>query len=916
MDQQTHSNNQHPWHALEINDVILQLKSNPDSGLGLHAVQMLIEICGPNQLPHAKKKSIWILFLSQFKSPLIYLLLFASFAATVIENFKDALVILIVTVLNAVIGSIQEGRAEQYVRALRSLAQNRTRVLRNHQDYLIEASALVPGDIILLSSGDAVPADSRIIESNALSVSQAALTGESVPVFKRAQILPESIILTERSNMLYAGTYLTAGRCKAVVVATGIFNEIGQIADLASTGFKMKTPLEQRIHRFGNKLSLTAISLFFIFIAIGTYQNISFAEIFMLAISQMVSLVPEGLPVAITISLAVGMQRMAKKGTIVRRLSAVETLGSVTVVCTDKTGTLTKNEMTVTELYLPLKQQKILVTGIGYSPEGKFILNGSVIDPLDEGSILKLLEAGILCNDSQLIKKEHWEIIGDPTEGALLVVAKKAGLDPDLIRSKFPRISEIAFDPEIKMMATDHLSPSGEVTYIKGAPEEVLKLSSYLFDNGNLQTFTSEEQKKTLTSAKEMANNSFRVLGLGMVLGNHLREQKNFLSMQNKVIFLGLVAEYDPPREEVLSSLENCLKAGIKTVMLTGDHRETGQAIATKLGILQSSNVVIDGDELDRLSDEELKEKIPSIAVYARVQPRQKLRIVKAYQSRGEIVAMTGDGVNDAPSLVCANVGVAMGKTGTDVAREAATVVVTDDNYSTIIDAIAEGRLVHQNIKKLILFLFVTSLDEVIILLLALIFGYSPPLAAVQILWINLVSEGVLTVNLIMEPLEGEEMNNPPKSPNHPLIDGEMLSRIPIMTTVSVIVTFGWFLYRSSLDLDFEIVQTETFTMLVVCQWFNVLNCRSASQSALSFNLIKNPWLLSGLIMGNLLQLAVIYWQPLAQFMHTVPIKSKEFFIIGCVASLVLWFEELRKIFSRRRNVKKLSCDISVLNPQ
>ena len=706
------------------------------------------------------------------------------------------------------------------------------------------------GSCVSVEAGSSPTSCARLIEASTIAVSEAALTGESLPVVKSIAKLAENTQLTDRQNMVFAGTHVTAGRGLAVVTATGVNNELGKIAHLATTTVQPETQLELRIQQFGRYLVVAAIIIFFLVIGFGLLRGIPFAQIFMIAISQMVSLVPEGLPVAMTIALALGVQRMARKGTVVRRLAAVETLGSTTVICTDKTGTLTRNEMAVTAIYLPVGQREITVTGVGYAPEGYFMERGQKLTPNIDKTLQKLFEASALCNDSQLLGPEispgasspQWKMIGDPTEGALLTLVAKGGLDPVSIRNQYPRTAELPFNSDSKMMATQHSVEGKIVVYLKGAPEILLELCDSIYHDGNKEALDENLRAEVQAVAKKMADSALRLLAIGFVSDASIDGSKGFTPFSGKVTLIGLIGELDPPRDEVAASVRQCQLAGIRPVMVTGDHKATGLAIAKVLGISQNNDLAIDGQELDLLSDEALAEKIDRISVFARVHPAQKLRIVEAYQKKGNVVAMTGDGVNDAPALVRANVGVAMGITGTEVAKEAAKIVITDDNFATIVAAVSEGRLVYQNIKKLILFLFVTSIDEVVVLFLALILGYPIPLAAVQILWINLVTEGTLTVNLIMEPAEGDEMQRPPIPVNQPLLDRSLLSRMPLMVLASVVSTFGWFVWRTSQGVPTAQVQTETFTVLAVCQWFNVLNCRSALHSAFSWDLFKNPW--------------------------------------------------------------------------
>lgn len=878
-------NEQFLWHSIEFEEVVKNLKSNSTHGLSHDEAKNRIQLYGTNTLPRPKPRSYLTIFLHQFLSPLIYLLLSAAGIAIFISDVKDSIVILVVVILNAIIGTFQEGRAEHSLNELKRLAKLNSRVLREGRELIIEAGQIVPGDILILNTGDAVAADARLIKTVATATSEASLTGESLPISKINTPLPETTPLPERYNMVYAGTYISSGNAQAIVVATGVKNEIGKIASLTNSIIEPKTQLEQRIQLLGKSIALASLLIFILVIGVGLFKKILFSEILMIAISQMVSIVPEGLPVAMTIALAVGVQRMARKGTIVRRLAAVEILGSITVICADKTGTLTKNEMMVTSVYLPNEKKEIAISGTGYAPDCQ----------IEEEDLNRIFEACILCNNAQLLAPDNsskeWRISGDPTEGALLTFAAKGGMDSTKIKKAFPRIAELPFDSHNKMMATQHEINGETIVFIKGAPEEIVELCAPM-DLSIMEGVQKAEKK--------MACESLRILALGYVEGIPIDPKTGYQVFNKKLTLLGLVGELDPPRVEVAGAVIDCKNAGIRPIMITGDHKVTGEVIAKSLSISTKNDMVIDGVELDKLTDNELSERLDTISVFARVMPSQKLRIVEALQKKGEIVAMTGDGVNDAPALMQANVGVAMGITGTEVAKEAAKIIITDDNFATIITAIEEGRLVYQNIRKLILFLFVTSIDELLILFLALTLGFPPPLAAVQILWINLVTEGVLTINLIMEPSEGHEMKIPPTPAKQPLLDKKLLSRIPLLVLAAVIATIGWFLYRTNSGVSTELVQSETFTMLVICQWFNVLNCRSSVKSVFSWSLFKNIWLLNGLILGIILQLSVIYWAPLGRFFHTVPIDIGHLFTIGAVASLVLWVEEIRKFIIRK----------------
>ena len=871
---------------MPVEQVLAQLACDPASGLSAAEVARRRAQNGANTLPEPPRRSPLLIIARQFKSPLIYILFAAAVLAVALSHYGDAVVILLVVLANALIGAFQEGRAERSMASLRQLSALHVRVLRGGQEASVEARELVAGDVLLLAAGDAIGADARLIEQAQLQVAEAALTGESVPVSKAARAMPEATGLADRHNMVFSGTYATAGRARAVVVAIGGQTEVGRIAGLTETATEPKTPLEQRIEQFGRWLVAAALGLFVTVVALGLYRDLPLTEVLMVAISQMVSMVPEGLPVAMTIALAVGMQRMAARGAIIRRLSAVETLGSTTVICTDKTGTLTRNEMTVSQLWLP-GGIEVSVSGIGYAPEGQLSTG--------DAATLPLLQAAALCNDAQLLPpgktRTQWSVLGDPTEGALIVLAAKAGIDLEKLTRDAPREAEMPFDSDTKMMATRHrFADAPRRVFIKGAPEALLCLCTA----GDAAVVQAAR-----TAAEAMAGRALRVLAFAVVDDDPLDADAGFCTLAGRIRLLGLVGQIDPPREEVKAAVAECRAAGIRPVMVTGDHKLTGLAIARALGIARKGGRAVDGAELERMGEADLRNDLDRIAVFARVHPAQKLRIVEALQARGEVVAMTGDGVNDAPALARADVGIAMGITGTDVAKSAARIIITDDNFSTIVGAVEQGRVVYGNLKKLILYLFATSMAAVLVLILALLGGFPLPLVAVQILWINIVTEGTLTVNLVMDPPDGEEMRRAPVPRDDPLLGREMLARVALMTPLIAGVTFGWFWWRLGQEVPIEMVRTETFTLLAMCAWFNVLNCQSSSRSALALGVLKNPWLLGGLGLSLLLQALVLYAPPMNTLFHTVPLAPASLLPLAALASSVLWAEELRKLIVR-----------------
>lgn len=906
-----HSNKQFenedkPWHAIPAEDALRIHSSSTQKGLSPEEVKSRQGHYGLNELPQKESLSFIQMFIHQFKSPLIYLLMFAAAIAFGVGHYMDAQVIMVVLIANALIGSIQEKRAQVSMEALKNLTSTMVTVIRSNQEERIESKELVPGDILLLKEGDAVGADARLIEAASLQVSEASLTGESMPVWKKAtDNLPPETSLADRINMVYAGTHISKGKGTAVVIATGAQMEIGQIAALTQSTKKNITPLEQKIAQFSNFILWAAFFVFISVVLIGIAQQLSFFEIFLVALSQVVSMIPEGLPAAMTVALATGMQRMARRGAIIRKLDAIETLGSINVICTDKTGTLTRNEMTVVEIVLA-QDRRIEVTGAGYAPEGEFFENQVSITPANDKDLLEFFSAAVLCNDAtyDLQGENQWKTIGDPTEISLLALAQKGGINPNVLKESYTRLGEIPFDSESKMMAVYVEKDGSKKIYIKGAPEAVFEICATMrSDQGNLP-FSQENREALDREEISMAKRALRLLAFAVIENPSHDLAGGWDSLKGQACFLGITGQFDPPRPEVKKAVHDCRTAGIRPIVITGDHKVTGLAVATTLGIAIEGEIAIDGEELSRLSDDELNQKLSHISVYARVHPAQKLRIVEAWQRQNAVVAMTGDGVNDAPALSKADVGVAMGITGTEVAKEAAKIVITDDNFATIIRAVEEGRIVYRNLKKLFLYIVSTGFTELLVLYTALIFGLPLPLAAVQILWINLVTDGVMSLPLILEPREGDEMSFQPISRNDPLVNSQVLHRMAFMIPAMATSTLLYFLYRLSSDVPFVQVQTGTFTVLAVSQWFNALNCRSQKRSAFS-QFLKNRWLMLALACGIVLQVAVVFLPILNRMFHTAPIPLSEIFLIVSLASLVLWVEELRKLWARSKDKQR-----------
>lgn len=882
-------------HAESVEKLLELLHSERDRGLTEAEALLRLEQLGGNELPGLLPIPLWRLVYAQFRSPLILLLVVAAAISGALGHLRDAAVIVSVLLFNAIVGAFQERRADHAMLALKRLVPLTSRVVRSGVERMVDARELVVGDIVLVSAGDKVGADARLLEAVHLEAGEAAITGEAVPVSKKVGVMTLDSGLSERSNILFAGTLITRGRGRALVFAAGFQTEVGRIARMTGTGLaaRKRTPLETRLQQLGGWVFGGAVAVFGLVLCIGLLREISFLQIFMVAVSEMVSMVPEGLPAALTVGFAVGMQRMARRGVIVRRLSAVETLGSCDVICTDKTGTLTSNEMTVTSIWLA-NGQRYSVTGAGYSPEGGVFEGQRRVLSCEDPSLRRILEAVVLCNDAGLVppsaEDSIWKVLGDPTEAALLVVAMKAGMDPARVCVEWPRRGEVPFDSSSRLMATLHGDRGLHRILLKGAPEALLRLSA------------GGDRLRECWRARvlELAAEPLRVVAVGDVEGWTGDLEGGLDAFAGRVRLLGLVGQMDPLRSDALEAVHKCKAAGIRPVMVTGDHKANSLAVARLLGIAAQDEEAMDGPELEKLSDLDLGARVDEISVFARVEPAQKLRLVQALQRKGHVVAMTGDGVNDGPALAAADVGVAMGRSGTDLARGASAIILTDDNFASIVKGVEEGRLVYRNLRKVVLFLFSTSLDEVVFLLLALVIGHPLPLTAVQILWINVVTEGLVTVNLIMEAPEGDEMQHKPPAPGEPVLTWPILGRLFLMVGASVAVLLGYFEWTLGRGEPLEAIRAEIFTLIAVCQWFNVLSCRSRLRSALSLDLFQNGWLAGGLALAVLLQCLVLYLEPLNRVFETAPIPLERIVVLLIAASGVLWVEEVRKLVARR----------------
>lgn len=865
---------QKQWYQIELPEIQSELESDFNRGLNDTQVEAKRAKYGPNELKETAGKSILVMLYEQFKEFLVILLFIAAIISGFLGEWLDSIVILVIVALNAFLGVFQEFKAEKSLAALKKLSAPSAKILRNGHIKEFPASELVPGDVIILEAGDFVPADARLIEAINLKVEESALTGESVPVEKNTQTFSEELSLADRKNLVYMGTVVTYGRAKAIVTETGMNTQIGQIATMIQQVEPETTPLQEKMAEFSKYLGIMALVICALIFFIGWMRGEPPITMFLTSVSLAVAAIPEGLPAIVTIVLALGVQRLAKQHAIIRKLPAVETLGAATVICSDKTGTLTQNQMTVRRVFVA--DQLVEVTGQGYEPTGNFVRAGQNIEVSDEGALRLLLLAGVLCNDANLDTEmkegiEVPKIIGDPTEGALVVAAAKAHISKGQTKEAFPRVLEIPFDSERKLMTTIHKgslpepnlkkveskNPDGLWAITKGAPDMVInRCVSYLASDG-IKAITPEIREKLLALNESMAQDALRVLGVAVrrmppadqVLLDHVEEELTFIG------FWGMI---DPPRLEVKDSIAECRTAGIKPVMITGDHRVTAAAIAKELGLLTEGQLVVNGQELDKLSDDALADKVEKISVYARVSPEHKVRIVDTFRKKGNVVAMTGDGVNDAPALKRADIGAAMGIAGTDVAKGAAEMVLADDNFATIVRAVREGRIIFENIKKAIYFLLSCNVGEIFSIFFAILLQLPVPLLAIQILWINLVTDSLPALALGMEPAEPGIMKRKPRSKGEGIFTHGMKRTLFFEGLLISILTLVAFNIGYRIDHNIDMGRTLAFATLSFSQLFHVFNFRSIKGSIFKKDLKPNRFLIGAAVVSALIQLVVM----------------------------------------------------------
>jgi Ca2+-transporting ATPase len=935
------------WHAMSAEDVSTKLNTQLTTGLSAQEVGQRQQQYGRNELKEKPRPSFLKLVLDQLNNFVVILLIVASIVSAVLGDYVEAVAILLIVVLNAILGVVQESRAEEALAALKKLASPESQVLRDGRRISIPASELVPGDIVYLEAGNYIPADVRLVEAVNLRVEEAALTGESVPVQKSAMaVLSADASLGDRKNTAFMGTVVSYGRGKGIVVATGMHTQLGLIADMLQQVEEEETPLQQRLDQLGKLLGWGALVVCGIVFLVGllrsNFSTEAIVDTFMIAVSLAIAAVPEGLPAVVTISLALGMREMIRRHALIRRLASVETLGSATVICSDKTGTLTQNEMTVTRVWVDGRFAE--VTGSGYAPEGDFRIEGEPVDLASFPGLPTALWIGVLNNDAQLERsvddgRATYRIIGDPTEGSILVAAAKAGIFKDHLNNAYPREHEVPFDSARKRMITVHnieaprvedSSPiydeslkEWDAIIVKGAPDVVLRLcTEYQTIDDQVRPLDAEMCQSVLEANDCMTRDALRVLGLAYRLVPDVSDETGHDELEKDLIFAGLIGMIDPARTEVRPALEKAREAGIRTVMITGDYPNTARAIASSIALLQSDHQVLTGAELNELDDAALAREVKVTDVFARVSPEHKMRIVDALRANDEVVAMTGDGVNDAPAIKRADIGVAMGITGTDVAKETADMVLTDDNYASIVSAVEQGRIIYANIRKFVFFLLSSNVAEIMIIFLPTLAGLPTPLTAIQLLWLNLLTDGAPALALAMEKGDPDVMKRPPRPAREPIINGSMQLGILVQTIAQTGATLSafllglfWhlggqipaganpFLYLLQHDwstTDVQTAETMAFVTLSLCELFRAYTVRSERVSLFQLGVFSNRYMQYAVGLSLLLLMVVVnvpFFQPI---FNTHFLAPREWLFVVVLAFIPAIAEEITKLFLRR----------------
>ncbi|MFH1779589.1 MAG: calcium-translocating P-type ATPase, PMCA-type [Candidatus Micrarchaeota archaeon] len=868
------------WHSIPLKQIIKKLETSENQGLTQEEAEKRLVEYGENKLKETQKTKWWQMLLSQFTSFLIILLIVAAIISAFLGEIIDATAIMFVVILNSLFGFIQEYQAGKAIEALKKLVSPKARVIRNSTEQIIDSNKLVPGDVIILNEGDSIPADAILIESIELRAVESSLTGESLPVSKKPCVLPEKTSLGDKVNTVFFGTTIASGRGKAIIVSTGMNTEVGNVAGLVQSVENEQTPLQKRLDSMSKKLGLIAITASIVILIVGILRGFAFEEIFLISVSLAVAAIPEGLPAVVTIALAIGTQKMAVKKAIIRKLAAVETLGSANVICTDKTGTLTRNEMTCVQARIDEKE--ITITGTGYATQGRFLIGkkeyaGSTLDAL--------LECACLCNNSELAKTpEGTTILGDPTEASLLVMAEKKEFNYKELRKTQEFVNEIPFTSERKMMSVIRLKNKKPVMYSKGATEVLLQNCSRILINGKEKTLTNKIKEEIENENNEMASKALRVLAFAF------NQASGKQAVEKDLTFIGLVGMIDPPREEAKEAIEKCKKAGIRVIMITGDNKNTAIAVGAQLGLGMEKNA-LSGQEINELSEIEFEHAINNTNIFARVSPEHKLRIVTALKKHGQIVAMTGDGVNDAPAIKKADIGVGMGITGTDVTKEISDMIITDDNFASIVNAIEQGRIIYDNITKSVTYLVSCNIGEILTLFIGIVIGLPTPLIAIQILWMNLVTDGLPALALGFEPGDAGIMHRKPRDPNLGIINAKSLKKMCLMGCLMAAGTLVLFNYYLP---EVEKAQTVAFSTIVLFQLFFALESRS-SNSILEKGIHSNKIMLIAILTALAAQVILVQTSIVQEVFKTLPLALNDWLLMLVVSSLSLLIPETIK---------------------
>ncbi|KQO04554.1 calcium-translocating P-type ATPase, SERCA-type [Paenibacillus sp. Leaf72] len=893
------------WHQLGKGELTQALNSIPEQGLAAAEAAERLQRDGHNELTEGKRVSPIMLFLNQFKDFMVLVLMGATLISGLLGEYLDAVTIIAIIVINSVLGFVQEFRAEKSLHALKEMSAPSAKVLRGGQMMDIPAKDLVVGDVIVLESGDRIPADVRLLEANSCYTEESALTGESVPVGKHAMAISEADLpLGDQRNIGFMGTMVTRGTAKGMVIRTGMKTEMGTIAELIQQTESMETPLQHRLEQLGKILIAVAIGLTIIVVVAGILHGQPAYGMFLAGVSLAVAAIPEGLPAIVTIALALGVQRMIKRKAIVRKLPSVETLGCASVICSDKTGTLTQNKMTVTTIWMG--GRRLDVTGQGYEPVGAILEGGEPVDMKHDASLKRLLQIAALCNNASIYQvepedgrkrssknageaKQEWVLNGDPTEGALVVLAAKLGLTAKSLEGLYKREREFPFDSERKLMSVLAAHQGGRVIYAKGAPDVLMHQCSYVLWDGKVVPFTGTLKQKYAEASEEMAQSALRVLGLAYRDLRATDKCNSEAEAESQLVFVGLTGMIDPPRREAREAIAVCRRAGIKTVMITGDHQLTAEAIAGQLGIMPRGGIAMSGKQLESMSDEQLDRLVDNVYVYARVSPEHKLRIVKSLQRQGHVVAMTGDGVNDAPAIKAADIGISMGITGTDVSKEASALILSDDNFASIVSAIEEGRNIYENIRKFIRYLLASNVGEIMTMLLAMMVGLPLPLVPIQILWVNLVTDGLPAMALGVDQAEKDLMSQKPRSAKENIFARRLGWKIISRGLLIGLCTLGafWITLIEAPGSTEHLVKAQTvaFATLVMAQLIHVFDCRS-SRSIFHRNPLQNRYLVLAVLSSLIMMLGVLYIEPLQPIFKTVPLGLREWCLVFVAAGI------------------------------